>query len=334
DMGFDMQSVVYAFVKDDAGYRAMRNEMAAHSEVVSMAGSYNSVTRSWYTDPIKYESTELDVDVLDIGSGYLDVIGATIVEGRDFIDKSQTDVERSAIVNQELVRLLGWEDPIGKRFLLRDTVELFVVGVVRDIYVDGALWEPLDPMVMRYVQEPSYRYFSLRTNLSDLTRVKTIMDEKWKEIFPEELSTVTFMEEERSNSALVNRNIRTLFLFLGAVAIILSAIGLFSLVSLNINKRLKELGVRKVLGASVGHLTMKISREFLIILLIAGVLGSAAGYFLSNSLMSSIWSIYVPIGVSVLVISLLIMLVVSGLTIGGRVIRAASVNPADILRDE
>jgi ABC-type antimicrobial peptide transport system permease subunit len=97
---------------------------------------------------------------------------------------------------------------------------------------------------------------------------------------------------------------------------------------------MKEIGVRKVLGASVLNIVRKISKEFIIILSISSVIGSGLGYILADMLMASIWTYYVPIGFAAFLISVLILFVISGFTIGGKVLRAAQANPVDTLRDE
>ncbi|MEZ4990376.1 MAG: ABC transporter permease [Saprospiraceae bacterium] len=334
DMGFDVESIVFAYVKDESGYTKMRNELMGDPRIREIAGSRHSITSSWYTDPIKYEESEMDVSIFDVGAGYLSTVGATILEGRDFIENSQTDIERSVIINQELARQMGWSEPIGKRVLLGDTVALNVVGVVKDIYFQGGLWEPLEPMLLRYADQSRYRFLSVRTDMEDLLAVKAVMDEKWRTVFPDELSTVRFMEEEKAETALVNGNIKSMFIFLGIVAVLLSVIGLFSLVSLNLIKRMKEIGVRKVLGATVENISLRVSSEFIIILSIASVLGCIGGYFLTDMLMASIWTYYVPQQAMPFIISVAILFMVSALTIGGKVLRAASVNPAAILRDD
>ena len=125
-----------------------------------------------------------------------------------------------------------------------------------------------------------------------------------------------------------------IFFYLGAVAVILSAIGLFSLVTLNIIKKMKEIGVRKVLGASVLNIAKNISKEFAVILAIASLLGSVGGYFLAKMFMASIWTYYVPIEFVTIILSVFILFIVSALTIGGKVLKAARFNPVDTLRDE
>ncbi len=334
DIGFKTENVIFAYVENEDGYNAMKNELSESALINSISGSSHMVTSSWYTDPVKFESSEMDVTIMNIGDNYLKTIDATVIDGRDFIMDSQSDVETSVIVNEELVRMFGWENPVGQQMILSDTIQIFVVGVVKDIYIDGALWEPIRPLLMRYTKPEGYRFISVQTDLANITEVHDLMEEKWKVVFPDKLANIRYLEDEKANQALVNKNIKTMFIFLGLVAAILSVIGLFSLVSLNIIKRMKEIGVRKVLGASLPHIVRIIYKQFVIILLFASVLGSIMGYFMADMLMGSIWTYYLPIGALPFVFSILLMFVFSILTVGGKVIKAATANPTRTLRVE
>jgi putative ABC transport system permease protein len=130
-IGFDSSSVISARVEDEDGFNAYKQELKDNPKIITVAGSTHSFSNSWYTDPIKYKDEELDVLLLNIGEDYLTTTGATVLEGRNFIKDSQSDVENSVIINEELVKLFGWEKPIGERIVLSDTIELFVVGVVK-----------------------------------------------------------------------------------------------------------------------------------------------------------------------------------------------------------
>jgi putative ABC transport system permease protein len=334
DIGFDSSSVVSARVEDEDGFNAFKQELKDNPKILNFAGASHSFANSWYTDPIKYKDEELDVLLLDIGEDYLPTTKATVLEGRNFIKDSQTDVENSVIINEELVKLFGWEKPIGERIILSDTIELFVVGVVKDIYLGGSLWEPIRPMLLRYVKPENYRYIVVEANAPDLKAVYTDMESAWKKVFPNKLPNVRYMDDNIGEAAEVNNNIKVMNIFLGIIAAILSAIGLFSLVSLDIIKRMKEIGVRKVLGASVLHIVNIINKRYIIILLIASVLGSVMGYYMNDGLMGSIWAYYLPIGPSAFIFSTILLAVIGILTVGGKVIKAALANPSTTLRDE
>lgn len=123
-------------------------------------------------------------------------------------------------------------------------------------------------------------------------------------------------------------------MFLAIVAVILSLVGLYTLVSLNIIKKTKEIGIRKVLGASLLSLMKLINRDFIIILLIASVFGSALGYYLSEMLLSSIWTIYLDTTIWSFIIPVSIILVVSMVTLSGKVYQAAARNPVESIKYE
>ena len=125
-----------------------------------------------------------------------------------------------------------------------------------------------------------------------------------------------------------------MFAFTGIVALVLSITGLFSLVSLNIIKRMKEIGVRKVLGASIANITRIINTEFAIILFVAAILGSAMSFFAVEALMSGIWKYYQPATSTTFIVSVGTMFLISGAAIGYKVFSAASMNPVKTLRDE
>lgn len=149
-------------------------------------------------------------------------------------------------------------------------------------------------MLPRYAPPDRYCFLTVRTDTEDHLAAKNLMEEASRKAFPDELSTIWFMDEVKAGSTLVNTNIKILFVFLGTVLILLSVISLFSLVSLNLLKRMKEIGVCKVFGASASHIGLKVSRAFILILSIASIIGCVGAYYLSKMLMASIWTYYVP----------------------------------------
>ncbi len=333
DMGFDLESVIYARVDNARGFRAFKNEVQGIPEISKISGARHNLTSSWYTDPIKTEGREIDAAFFDIGPDYLKAINAEILMGRDFIPASKHDIAKSIIINEELAKRLSWTDPIDKKLILKDTMSATVVGMVKDIYFQGDLFNPIEPMVLRLTDADHFRYLVVRTNTHSARKVKAQMDQKWKKVFPDKISTVEYMETDKIESAEVNANIRKLFVFLAAVAVILSAIGLFSLVSLNINKRLKEIGIRKILGASTPNIAVKISFEFIIILVTASVVGSVCGYYLARLLMNSIWAYYTPMKVEVFLLAIGVLVLVCLITISGKVLKTASTIPLTMLQE-
>jgi putative ABC transport system permease protein len=333
DLGFDQKTVVFAYVNNQSEFDVYRNALSENPNIVSIAGSEHHIFSNRYNDPIKHEGKEIEVDIMHVGDDYLKTMGFDLVEGRDFQKDSETDRKESVIITQRVARDFGWDKPIGKEIIWLDTVKFYVVGVIADVYNNG-LWNELNPIMIRYSAPEKYRYVIVSAPAAKIKETNDFMEKKWKETFPNRTYTGRYMDENIVEAATVNNNIVKMFVFLGVVALFLSATGLFTMVSLNIIKKMKEIGVRKVLGASIANITRVINFKFMVILLIACVLGSAAGWFLSESLMDSIWDFYQAANAITFVISAGILILISVLAIGYKVYNTARLNPANVLRDE
>ncbi|HMG92200.1 MAG TPA: ABC transporter permease [Chryseolinea sp.] len=333
DLGFNDEGILVAYVGNQSEYDTYRNAIEQNKDIISIAGSKHSIFSARYNDPIKHESKQLDVDIIDVGDEYIKTMGLHLVLGRDFQKDSDTDKKESVIVTEKLAESFGWDNPIGKEIIWMDSVQLFVVGVVEDVYTQG-LWRELEPLMLRYTGPENYTHVIVNAPLDKIHDINKAMEADWKQIFPNRLYNGRFLDEIMVEATTVNDNIVKMFVFLGIVALILSATGLYSLVSLNIIKRMKEIGVRKVLGASVGNITRIINTEFVIMLLVASVIGSGLSYLAVDGLMSSIWDYYKSPSVLTFVLSIFLLFFISGLTIAYKVLSAAMVNPVNTLRTE
>ena len=333
DLGFDKTGLVFTYVNGRSEYETYRNELAANPDIMSIAGSEHHLYSSSFNDPIKYEDKETETDILNVGDDYVKTVGLTLKEGRDFEKDSETDRKESVIITDGLAKKLGLKNAIGSKITWMDTVNYYVVGVVNDIYNRG-LWDKMEPVMLRYGPKDAVTHILVKTSASKLVSVNQFMEQRWKELFPNRMYLGRYMDEEMVEANTVNNNIVVMFVFLGIVALMLSATGLFTMVSLNIIKKMKEIGVRKVLGASIGNISKVINKEFVIILLIAAAVGSFLGSWMSTMLMDSIWDYYQPATVITLVVSSVILFVVCALSIGYKIYSTARVNPASVLREE
>jgi putative ABC transport system permease protein len=236
-------------------------------------------------------------------------------------------------VTEKLVKSFGWDKPIGKEIIWMDTVKLFVVGVVKDVYTQG-LWRELDPLMLRFTRPEQYTHVIVNAPLAKLREVNKAMEADWKHVFPNRLYNGRYLDEITVEATSVNDNIVKIFAFMGVVALMLSATGLYTLVSLNIIKRMKEIGVRKVMGASVANITRIINTEFIVMLLIASFIGSGLSYLAVDGLMDSIWDYYQSATSVTFIVSVFLLFFISGITIGFKVFSAASMNPVNTLRTE
>jgi putative ABC transport system permease protein len=333
DLGFDARGSVIAWLKDRSEFDTYNNSLQGNAEIISVAGASSGIFSNRSHEPIKYESKQVEVDIISVGDNYLKTMDLKLTDGRDFIKDSETDQKESIIISQKLATMFGWEKPIGKEIIYKDSVKLYVVGVVKDVYTQG-LWRELEPLMIRYILPEKYTQIVVSGRTGEVASINKSMESKWKEIFPNRLYNGRMFSMDLQEVDNVNNNIVKMFVFLGVIAMMLSATGLFTLVSLNIIKRMKEIGVRKVLGASIPNITRIINVEFAIILFVASLLGSYVSYKLIDALMGSIWKYYQAANVMTFVVSIFLLFFISGLTIGFKVYSAASTNPVNTLRDE
>ncbi|MBL6449544.1 ABC transporter permease [Fulvivirga sp. 29W222] len=333
DLGFDRQGVIYTNINGENEYEVYKNALAGNSDIEAITGTKHHIMSTYINDPVRFEGAEREVDIMEVSENYMDIMGMTLLEGRQFKRDSETDRSESVIVNETMMTAFGWDNAIGKKVIWRDTVQLYVVGVFKDYYGNG-LWDAVDPVMLRLNKPEEYSRILVKADANKLVAVNEFMESKWREVFPNRLYNGRYMDEELKEAATVNNNILKLFIFLGIIATLLSASGLFTMVSLNIIKRMKEIGVRKVLGASVGNIAKKLNKQFIIILVIASFLGSLTSYYMVDSLMASIWTYYTGAGMITFLAGIALITIVSALTVGFKVYNAASMSPAHTLRDE
>ncbi len=334
DLGFATHGVISTWVNNEGAFNTYRDALSSNKDIDLIAGTKNHIANSFYNDPVKYESLVREVDIMDVGDNYFEVMDMTLLSGRKFQKDSETDRKESVLVSEEFVKQFGWKDsPIGKRIVWMDTVQLYVVGVIKNVYA-RALWRPVQPLMVRYTSPDKYQQLVVKAKPEKLAELNSFMEKKWKETFPNTQYNGQLIDQELQETNEINANVVVMFGFLGFFAALMTGIGLFTLVSLNIVKKMKEIGVRKVLGASLSNIATVINFEFIVNLGIATVLGGALGYLASDALMDSIWEYYQKLSIVSFTVSIIVMIIIAVFAVGYKTVSTASLNPTKTLRDE
>jgi ABC-type antimicrobial peptide transport system permease subunit len=334
DLGFTKSGVISTAISDEGSFNTYRDALAENKNIKIISGTKNHIATSYYRGPVKYESEIREVDIMDIGDNYFDVMEMTLLAGRHFEPNSETDRKESIVVTEEFVKTFGWkDDPIGKRIVLSDSIQLYVTGVIKNIY-NQALFAPIQPMMIRYVFPTDYEQLIVSTDSENISEVNAFMEKKWKEVFPNSQYNGRLMDAVLQESNNINKNVVTMFGFLGFFAVLMTGIGLYTLVSLNIIKKMKQIGIRKVLGASISNIVWTINLEFIISFIISIAIGGAFGYMGANSLMDSVWEYYLRLNFAGLSICIITMILVVAIAVGQKVFNAAALNPTEVLQNE
>ncbi|MBX2840139.1 MAG: ABC transporter permease [Flammeovirgaceae bacterium] len=333
DFGYEDDPLVVVPFNNQTDFNSYKNVIEQNPKIVSFAGTDEHLGWDIYRRTLVSGTQEHEADALGIGDDYFKTVGMQLVAGREFIKDSETDRKESTIVSEMLVKEFGWKEPLGQKITINDTTHLTVVGVVKDIFMFG-VWRPMEPLYLRLVDEDKYHYLVAKVKQEDLVSMSDYFREEWNRTIADKPYRGFRQEETLYEAKLINNNIKLMSIYLSIIAVILSASGLFTMVSLNILKRIKELGVRKVLGATILNIAYTINKEFLIMLSIATLLGCLGAYFMVDLLLSSIYDYYIPMNVTAFSISIFLLLFFSAITIGGKVLKAATTNPVKALKDE
>jgi ABC-type antimicrobial peptide transport system permease subunit len=188
--------------------------------------------------------------------------------------------------------------------------------------------------MLRLTSDDQYGVLVVRAEPEDLHSVLDYLSLKWKAQGTNFVFGGMFQEDTMQEEKAINNSILKVNIFLAIVATLLSLIGMYNLVSLDIIRRTKEIGIRKIEGAPVPIIMYLMSKKFLVVLVIASVIGCFGGYYMSDMMLDSIWDYFVQIKPGILILAVSIMFVATVLTIIFKIVRAALRNPVDSLRYE
>lgn len=335
DLGYNKDNILVLSMHNNKDYKPFEQAVKSNPKVEMYAGTNYHIGYGNYNRSIKYLEQQIETNIMHIGHDYLTTMGVNIIKGRGFnLDNQGGDVaDNNIVINEKFVEDFGMENPVGKTVYMDDTLALHIIGVSNDIYLYGA-WAKINPLIYRLSPEEDYNRIAIRASGNNLHEVNEMLKVEWAELVPNYPYEGFFQEELLDEAKQINKNIKIMFVFLAICALFLSAIGLYTLVSLSVLNRTKEIGIRKVHGASVRKIMLIITKPFSWLILIATILGCAGGYFLANMLMGSIWAIHMNPNTYSYVIPIMIILVSSVVTIVWRVYKAAQQNPANSLRYE
>jgi len=333
DLGYARKELMVVEIRPEH-FTSYYEAIVQHPKVISAAGTQQHIGFGWYKRTIEDEDKELEVNVMDVGPRYLQTMGLTVKDGRIFHpDRREADRGVSIVVNQMMVDAFGWDNPVGKQVRMNDTIQFRIIGVVKDFF-SGGMWTKIEPMMLKLPVQDNYYGVAVRADKQDLPEVLEFLRETWVKMIPNYPFEGMYQEDTLEEEKAINRSIKQLYIFLAIVATILSMIGLYTLISLSILNRTKEIGIRKVMGSPIPRIWIVLSKGFMINLTISSVIGCVGGYYLSLMMLDSIWDYWLDFNAGIYIYSVSIILVATFITITGKVYQAALQNPVTCLRYE
>ncbi|WP_420317289.1 ABC transporter permease [Ekhidna sp.] len=332
DLGFNKEPLLSIGFDSHAEYKNFRPVVEQVSGIEKLAATYNRIGDWSYTRTLKSGQAELETEMMDFTTEYFDLMNLEIIEGRFFDDNMREhDRINSIVVNEQLVKEFGWTDPVGQVVQIDDTTRLSVIGVVNDFYDEG-FFNDIEPTGIRMADPNKLYYLMVKSNKNPVELYDQLQAE-WFKVAPNKPFNAEYDSEVESANE-VNTNIMLIFEFMAFISLVLSLIGLYTLVSLNIIKRIKEIGVRKVLGASIRNIIVMMNQQFFWLLMIASAMGALGAYFSLDLLMGSIFDIYQPGTLITYFLPFFILVLVAVIFASARIFATAIKNPVESLRYE
>ena len=334
EFGYDKDMVVTLSLQGERDFEIMEKAILTNPKILEVGVSDGNVGSNNYQTPVGIDTGKYNVQAMGVGKNYFETMGLRLAEGRTFDLENASDQTEGVIVNKAFVQKTGLTDPLDKIVILHDTKRR-ILGILEN-HVDN-LYRSKDPEPFIFYPAGKNQYINMlvKTEKADLPEIQKYLEKTWKEVFPGRAFESQFQDDlVLKGSRDANANLERIFLFITVLGGVLSSSGIFALASLNIAKRTKEIGIRKALGASVENVIGLLNKEFVIILAIAGILGSVAGYYLTNALLKEIYAFHVPVGIASVIICSLFIFGVGIFTTSATIFKAARANPVNTLRNE
>tara|TARA_R110002020_G_scaffold98363_5_gene234296 strand:- start:949 stop:2949 length:2001 start_codon:yes stop_codon:yes gene_type:complete len=332
DWGYKSADKIIVNVPNKEDYLPLKNKFSAMASVDEISGSQDYVGNWIREEVLEFHDEKYEISLLNAEANYPELLGLHLKQGRFFNPDLISDTQESVIVNQTFLDQLGLTFPLDEKITL-DSVDYSVVGVVGDFHTIF-FQEAIDPMVMRASPDSTFNYLTLQMSAGTAESSMNAVKEIWHETVPRGLFQGKLQAEVFEREFSDVQGVRNIILFSAILAVILAALGLFGLVSLNMNSHIKDYCVRKVFGANVSDISMKLFKRYLIIWGVAGLLGGLFSIMIISSFLDSFFAFHSGVGVFPIGIGLLLLLLVVAGTVGAQIWKIVKANPATILKTE
>lgn len=338
--GYDRNNLVYTYTQGDVNkhYSLIRNELLSSGAAISVTKALCPITQHW-SDGWGYswdgsQKSDERTDFIQMGTDadFVKTMGTTLVAGRD-IDVYQYPTDTSAILlNESAVKVMRLKNPIGVT-IRRDKDVGHVVGVIKDFILESPFSQTISPMLIQGPGVPLQTVHFKLNPANSLTTNIAKAEKIFKKYNPQYPATFVFVDDAYARKFKDEQQMGQLAALFAGLTIFISCLGLFALATYMAENRIKEIGVRKVLGASVAGITTMLAKDFVRLVLISFVIAAPVAWFAMNSWLKN-YTYKITIGWDIFASAGLLAIFIAVFTVSYQSIRAAIANPARSLRSE
>ncbi|MBO6494448.1 MAG: ABC transporter permease [Roseivirga sp.] len=337
DKGFDPEQVVTLNVGHPSLQQSLPvliNKLEQSSDILSTARTGGMPGRTFGRRGMVPEGASQEdtwiVSVLNFDEKFMDLMDMEVVDGRGFNIDMQTDQQQAVLINEAMAKELTWDEPVGKKLTFGQQ-EQTVIGVVKDFHFAN-MRHKIEPLAM-FFNPSGGGNLAVKFNANNTSETISFLQSSWDEVFPNSPLEYRFFNEEFGQQFASDERFGKLVFSFTWLAIFIACLGLFGLSAFTAEQKTKEIGVRKVLGASVGGIVLLLSKQFSQLIVVAIVLAIPVAYYLMSQWLSD-YEYRVDINWTWFVISAIVALFIALSTVTYQSVRAASINPSKSLRYE
>ena len=332
DYGYNIENNIGVNLNDTSLYLPFKNRLSTITGIAAIAGTRNHIGYGHRNVVSESGGVKNEVNFLEVGRTYPEAMGLKLIAGRGFDGNMQSDYTAALLITEKMAAMYNWNtiQALGKRIRI-DSIDYAVVGVLKDFH-SGNMFDASQPVAIKLASENRYRFLIVQAKSGDLATTFTKVKDAWKALYPLKPFNGFYQNELRAQSYMASDSIAKIFLWFAMVSILLTATGLFALVSLTTLKKTREIALRKVVGASPRHVLVLINKGYFWVFIAAVVLGCSSGWALTKLLLDTIFKINVGVNTGSLMWSAVALFVVAGITSGIKVWQAIRTNPVQLLR--
>jgi putative ABC transport system permease protein len=341
DVGYEKDQIVVIRLHDQnvkKSLQALKTEMKTNPNVMAVTATdalpnniQSEIGPKWPGMPEGFDYFDIYISYVD--DDYLDVYGIELAQGRNFSKEFPSDAKSAFIFNETLVKTLGWEQPLEKEFQNWDGETGRIVGVVKDFNFHS-LHRHVDPMCLYYRKDQRWIYY-LSTKIRGGYIPETIdfLKKTWKEFSPSYPFDYSFFDDIFDMAYLSEYRLGTMFNIFSSLAVAIACLGLFGLAAFTAEQRTKEIGIRKVLGASGQSIFVLLSKEFTKWILISNGMAWPIAYFATDRWLQN-FAYRAPLTPWIFILATSLAAAVAIGTVASQTIKVSSTNPVTVLRYE
>lgn len=333
NVGFNKEQIVNLPIprKVSTSFDVFKQKVLQIPDVIGVSQSISKMGNiTWQESFIDSVGTRHNFSYIGVDPDFIKLLELQIIAGRDFDWNIPTDMRETIIINETMAKMLGYNNPIdrniGSRF-----VSAKVIGVIKDFNFNS-LHNPIGPLGLNY-RGSNYNTINIKVNTLNLTQTLSQIEQLWVEYSPEVPFNYTFLNETFESSYRSEQRMGRMFAYFGVIAILIGCMGLFGLSTFMLQARVKEMGIRKVLGATTLKIISLIGREFTILVLISNFIAFPVAFYAMSTWLKN-FPYQTSISIIYFVIALVISILLALLTVTYHSYKAANSNPVDSLKYE